>query len=262
MLFKSGRYLSYARDPAGRCEVAYIHIVYGLPGVCSTSSCCTHTRVRLLHDRVFVRWSVQGAEMQDSTCQAAARISGVVAHALRPPPVCPVYALRCLCVFAHGAAVCHAVLNCALLCCAAGVSNLVSDRDFVLRAVRVFFPNGMCVLSCHSVGPGEVVPGDPGPVPRMIRCANLARHRSCCMSCCQTLHDVHDVEVCACMQATGCRRPGAGCGSVRQLPVCTFERECCLRCCASVQGPHVAVWLCCGAHQLRLLHQCHSAGGP
>lgn len=32
VLFKSGRYLSYARDPAGRCEVAYIHIVYGLPG--------------------------------------------------------------------------------------------------------------------------------------------------------------------------------------------------------------------------------------
>jgi hypothetical protein len=32
VLFKSGRYLSYAADPAGRCEVAYIHIVYGLPG--------------------------------------------------------------------------------------------------------------------------------------------------------------------------------------------------------------------------------------
>lgn len=32
VLFKSGHYLSYAVDPAGRCEVAYIHIVYGLPG--------------------------------------------------------------------------------------------------------------------------------------------------------------------------------------------------------------------------------------
>ncbi len=32
VLFKSGRYLSFARDPAGRCEVAYLHIVYGLPG--------------------------------------------------------------------------------------------------------------------------------------------------------------------------------------------------------------------------------------
>ena len=32
VLFKSGRYLSYVCDPAGRCEVAYIHIVYGLPG--------------------------------------------------------------------------------------------------------------------------------------------------------------------------------------------------------------------------------------
>lgn len=32
VLFKSGRYLSFAADPAGRCEVAYLHIVYGLPG--------------------------------------------------------------------------------------------------------------------------------------------------------------------------------------------------------------------------------------
>lgn len=32
VLFKGGRYLSYARDPAGCCEVAYLHIVYGLPG--------------------------------------------------------------------------------------------------------------------------------------------------------------------------------------------------------------------------------------
>lgn len=56
-----------------------------------------------------------------------------------------------------------------LCCAAAGVSNLVSDRDFVLRAVRVFFPKGMCVLSVHSVGPEEEVAGDPGPAPRMIR---------------------------------------------------------------------------------------------
>lgn len=32
VLFKSGRYLTYACDPAGRCEVAHLHIVYGLPG--------------------------------------------------------------------------------------------------------------------------------------------------------------------------------------------------------------------------------------
>lgn len=36
VLFKSGRYLSYAADPAGRAEVAYLHIVYGLPGETST----------------------------------------------------------------------------------------------------------------------------------------------------------------------------------------------------------------------------------
>jgi hypothetical protein len=54
--------------------------------------------------------------------------------------------------------------------CVAGVSKLVRDRDFVLRAVRVFFPNGMCVLSCHSVGPEEAAAGgDTGPLPRMIR---------------------------------------------------------------------------------------------
>jgi len=45
----------------------------------------------------------------------------------------------------------------------------VSDRDFVLRTVRVFFPNGMSVLFCRSVGPEEEVPGDPGPRPHMIR---------------------------------------------------------------------------------------------
>jgi hypothetical protein len=32
VLWKSGRYLSFAADPAGRCEVAYMHVVYGLPG--------------------------------------------------------------------------------------------------------------------------------------------------------------------------------------------------------------------------------------
>lgn len=81
VLFKSGQYLTFASDPAGRCEVAHIHIVYGLPGV----------------------------------------------------------------------------------------SQFVSDRDFVLRTVRVFFPNGMSVLFCRSVGPEEEVPGDPGPRPHMIR---------------------------------------------------------------------------------------------
>jgi hypothetical protein len=47
VLFKSGRYLSYVRDPAGRCEVAYIHIVYGLPGACFFSSCTKHPCARL-----------------------------------------------------------------------------------------------------------------------------------------------------------------------------------------------------------------------
>jgi len=36
VLFKSGQYLTFASDPAGRCEVAHIHIVYGLPGEIST----------------------------------------------------------------------------------------------------------------------------------------------------------------------------------------------------------------------------------
>lgn len=63
--------------------------------------------------------------------------------------------------------------HCLLSTMPAGVSNLVSDRDFVLRATRVCFPNDMCVLTCDSVGPGEAVPGDPGPMPRMIRWAGF-----------------------------------------------------------------------------------------
>jgi hypothetical protein len=49
------------------------------------------------------------------------------------------------------------------------MSRLVSDRDFVLRTVRVFFPNGMRVLACSSVAPGDTVKGDPGPRTAMIR---------------------------------------------------------------------------------------------
>lgn len=56
-----------------------------------------------------------------------------------------------------------------------GVSQFVSDRDFILRTVRVFFPNGMHVLYCHSVGPGEHVSGSPGQLPHMIRSAAWAQ---------------------------------------------------------------------------------------
>lgn len=50
-----------------------------------------------------------------------------------------------------------------------GFSRLVSDRDFLVRAVRVFFPNGVRVLYCRSIREGEVVAGDPGQLPRTIR---------------------------------------------------------------------------------------------
>eukprot|EP00775_Hariotina_reticulata_P006458 gene6458-6687_t len=82
VLYKGARYLSIIKDAAGRCEVGYIHMVYGLPGI---------------------------------------------------------------------------------------PTHLVADRDFVVRAVRVFFPNGMCVLFIRSVGPQEQVPGDPGPRRHRIR---------------------------------------------------------------------------------------------
>lgn len=52
---------------------------------------------------------------------------------------------------------------------AAGMSNLVSDRDFVLRTVRVWFPNGLHVLYCTSVAADEQVEGDPGKMPCTIR---------------------------------------------------------------------------------------------
>jgi hypothetical protein len=45
----------------------------------------------------------------------------------------------------------------------------VSDRDFVLRTVRVWFPNGMHVLYCTSVGAEAAVEGDPGKTPCTIR---------------------------------------------------------------------------------------------
>lgn len=32
MLYKGAKYLTFARDPSGRCEVGDIHVVYGLPG--------------------------------------------------------------------------------------------------------------------------------------------------------------------------------------------------------------------------------------
>jgi hypothetical protein len=55
-----------------------------------------------------------------------------------------------------------------------GVSRFVSDRDFLLRVVRVNFPHGLHVLACHSLPPDEVVPGDPGPsLPHTIRCVLL-----------------------------------------------------------------------------------------
>lgn len=65
----------------------------------------------------------------------------------------------------------------------------MSDRDFVLRAVRVFFPNGMCVLSVHSVGPEEEVAGDPGPAPRMIRW--VGQHKQHTAVCRQPSGRVH-----------------------------------------------------------------------
>lgn len=80
------------------------------------------------------------------------------------------YAWQCRSMFEH-APLMHAALS--VVRHAAGVSNLVSDRDFVVRAARVCFPNGMSVLTCQSVGPGEAVPGDPGPMPRMIRWAGF-----------------------------------------------------------------------------------------
>ncbi|WIA30087.1 hypothetical protein OEZ86_000182 [Tetradesmus obliquus] len=81
MLFKGARYLDFAREPSGHCEVATIHLSYGLPGA----------------------------------------------------------------------------------------SAFVSDRDFVLRTVRVWFPNGMHVLYCTSLGPEVAVEGDPGKTPCTIR---------------------------------------------------------------------------------------------
>lgn len=50
-----------------------------------------------------------------------------------------------------------------------GVSRIIHDRDFVLRAVRVFFPSGVCALCCRSVGADEAEEGDPGPSRHMIR---------------------------------------------------------------------------------------------
>lgn len=49
------------------------------------------------------------------------------------------------------------------------VSAIVLDRDFVLRAVRVLLPSGVCVLCCRSVGADEAADGDPRPSPRMVR---------------------------------------------------------------------------------------------
>jgi hypothetical protein len=48
MLFKEATYLSYDRDPAGRCDVATIHLVYGLPGacVCVRGGCAPEGRQR------------------------------------------------------------------------------------------------------------------------------------------------------------------------------------------------------------------------
>jgi hypothetical protein len=32
LLLQGARYLNFARDPSGHCEVATIHLIYGLPG--------------------------------------------------------------------------------------------------------------------------------------------------------------------------------------------------------------------------------------
>lgn len=50
-----------------------------------------------------------------------------------------------------------------------GLTALVSDRDFVLRLVRVTCPNGVRVLSVRSAGVTEAIVGDPGPLPRTVR---------------------------------------------------------------------------------------------
>jgi hypothetical protein len=55
----------------------------------------------------------------------------------------------------------------------AGAAAFVSDRDFVLRTVRVWFPNGMHVLYCTSVGAESAVEGDPGKAPCTIRWGRL-----------------------------------------------------------------------------------------
>ncbi|GBF89469.1 hypothetical protein Rsub_02041 [Raphidocelis subcapitata] len=47
-----------------------------------------------------------------------------------------------------------------------GVSRLVRDREFVLRALRVALPSGACVLCCRSVEPAA---GDPAAGPMTIQ---------------------------------------------------------------------------------------------
>jgi len=42
VLYKGARYLSIIKDAAARCEVGYIHMVYGLPGTFATTSCSVH----------------------------------------------------------------------------------------------------------------------------------------------------------------------------------------------------------------------------
>jgi hypothetical protein len=51
----------------------------------------------------------------------------------------------------------------------AGLAPLVSTCDFLVRAVKVAFPDGVRAMCCYSVRPGDKVAGDPGPLPHTIR---------------------------------------------------------------------------------------------
>jgi hypothetical protein len=143
VLFKGAKYLEFGRDEreGGVVEVGRIHLVYGVPG----QECARPGWQKPIQPTSINRPpDTNLAPNQPPLNQNRTSTNQNINH--NQPPNHPTNRNP-----------------------TKGVSRIVHDRDFVLRAVRVFFPSGACVLCCRSVGADEGRDGDPGPGRNMIR---------------------------------------------------------------------------------------------
>jgi hypothetical protein len=171
---------------------------------------------------------------------------------------------------------CHGPSHFNTMWAGAGVSRIIRDRDFILRTVRVCFPNGIHVLLVRSVPLEETMARDPGAATGMVRYVlghgQVGTWPCAAAGCAGRLASLSleaDTRV-----ASGCWLPSCrgACLQLGSTWAMRRERQL-LQCCSFcrvhddiklvyvLQGPHVGLWLRGVSNQEWLLHERHAAGG-